>query len=177
MLNKTKKVKIKQGIVHVGLHGITDLDEALQHNTKCGAGIDPIKGIVVLPNYNSTSGDIDGYHAVYIVDGELRNDPVELVRGDVQGFICNPLVSATGVVISGCPTGDVLSDADPIQLTATVQPTGASQAGAWTSSVVGVATVSSSGLVTIVGDGTTVITFTSTDGGFTTTCSITVVTV
>ena len=53
-------------------------------------------------------------------------------------------------------------------------PTGSLQTGTWASSTPGVATVNSSGLVTPVADGTTNITFATTDGGFVATCAITV---
>ncbi|WP_254919477.1 Ig-like domain-containing protein [Pantoea sp. VS1] len=46
--------------------------------------------------------------------------------------------------------------------------------GTWTTSDAMKATVSSTGLVTAVGAGTATITFTSTDGGYTATCAVTV---
>jgi uncharacterized protein YjdB len=173
-MNKSKKVKIKQGIVHVGLKGFTDLNEALAHNTLCGAGIDPIKGMVVLPNYNSSSGDIDGYTALAIVDGAVALYPVNTFRQMASGYSCNPLVSATGATITNCPAG-TLDEGSTVQLTALVQPSGALQTGTWTSLSPLVATVSSSGLVTGVAAGSAVIRFTSTDGGFIANCTITVV--
>lgn len=174
-MNKNKKVKIKQGIVHVGLKGFTDLNEALAHNTYCGAGIDPIKGMVVLPNYNSSSGDVDGFYALAIVNGEVALYPVETFRQMASGYNCNPLVSATGVTISGCPTGSVNLSSGSFTLTASVQPSGALQTGVWASSNTSVATVSSAGVVTPIAAGTTTITFTSTDGSFVASCTITVV--
>ena len=64
---------------------------------------------------------------------------------------------------------------DTIQLTATVLPTDATdQTVSWTSDNTDVATVDSSGLVTAVGTGTATITVTTSDGGITASCNITV---
>ena len=157
--------------------GTGDLNLALAEATKCGNGINPKKGYIVLPNFNSVSGDVDERYGLYIVDGEAVYAPLAEVEAAINAFCTNSIVSATGVTISGCLTGTAL-DGTPAtrQLTATVLPAGASQAGTWTSSVPTRATVNSSGLVTYVGAtaGDTTITFTSTDGGFTATCVITV---
>lgn len=71
------------------------------------------------------------------------------------------------------PSAVALTDPDTFQLTASVFPPDANQAGAWTTSNAAVATVVA-GLVTTVGAGTATITFTSTDGSFTDTSVITV---
>lgn len=63
------------------------------------------------------------------------------------------------------------------QLTATVSPSNATNKSvSWTSSDESVATVSSSGLVTAVGNGTATITVTTSSGGYTATCKVTVTT-
>lgn len=146
------------------------------NDPKCGSYIDP-KGFLVLPNFNSISGDIEERFALYIVNGAVEIDTLANVETVVNNFCKNATVSATGVTISGCLVGTVL-DGTPNtrQLTATVLPAGALQTGTWTSSVPTRATVDSSGLVTYVGAtaGDTTITFTSTDGAFTATCVITV---
>ena len=172
------KTQIKGGVVHDGKgKQFTTLQDALAHDTKCGCGINCKKGYLVLPNFNSISGDGDQFMAIYVVNGSIEIDTVANVEAILAGYCIDPDVSATGVVITGCLTGTVL-DGTPAtrQLTATVLPSGAVQTGTWTSSVPTRATVNSSGLVTYVGDtpGDTTITFTSTDGGFTATCVITV---
>ena len=84
-------------------------------------------------------------------------------------------VAVTGVSVS--PTSATLSVGDAQQLTANVSPNGASDTSvAWSSSNTSVATVSSSGLVTAVAEGTATITATTNDGGFTTTSSVNVTT-
>lgn len=170
--NTSKQLpKTKSGI------GTGELNLALAEATKCGYGINPKKGYIKLPNYNTISGDVDGGYGLYIVNGALEVDTIANIEAAINNFCKNTVVSATGVTISGCLVGTIL-DGTPNtrQLTATVLPAGALQTGTWTSSVPTRATVNSSGLVTYVGDtaGDTTITFTSTDGAFTATCVITV---
>lgn len=147
----------------------------IQYNDpNCGYYLDP-KGFIVLPSFNSVSGDKEGPYALYIVNGSIEVDTLANVETIVNNYCKDTDVSATSAVITGCLTGTAL-ESGTRQLTATVLPSGAVQTGTWTSSVPTRATVNSSGLVTYVGDtaGDTTITFTSTDGGFTATCVITV---
>lgn len=167
------KTLIKGGVVHDGKgKQFITLQDALANDTKCGCGINCKEGFIALPNFNSESGDIDGYYALYIVDGAIEIDTVENAKTQIKNFCNNAFISATGVTLSGCPTAAILETVSPFQLTATVNPTGALQTGTWSSSATGVATVNSSGVVTIVAPGSATITFTSTDGGFTATCSL-----
>ena len=160
--------KIKDGVkVPVEKQPFTDPD--------CGCGIDCCYGFLVLPNYNSVSGDVDGYNAVYVVDGEVVTEPVADAKETITAFRNNTAISATGVTITGCLVDTPLANLATRQLTAVVAPIGAVQTGTWVSSAPLIATVSSTGLVTATAtDGTTTITFTSTDGAFTATCVITV---
>jgi len=162
--------KIKDGVkVPVEKQPFTDPD--------CGCGIDCCKGYLVLPNYNSISGDIEDYYAIYIVNGSLEIGLQSEVDAIIKGYKSNPVVSATGVTITGCLVGTPIDGTllETRQLTAIVLPTGAVQTGTWTTSAAAVATVSSTGLVTAVATGSTTVTFTSTDGSFTATCGITVI--
>ena len=69
----------------------------------------------------------------------------------------------------------VITEGETKQLTATVSPSNASVKDVrWKSSSTSVATVSSSGLVTAVSEGTTTITVTTEDGNKTATCKVTV---
>ena len=82
-------------------------------------------------------------------------------------------VSATGVTLNKASTS--ITKGSTETLTATVSPNEATNKNVtWSSSVPSVATVSSSGVVTAVSVGTTVITVTTEDGGFTATCTVTV---
>lgn len=87
---------------------------------------------------------------------------------------CSPEVPAAQSVTVLPATAALDSDGETLQLTKSVYPSGASQAGTWSTSNGAIATVSVGGLVTAVGNGTVTITFTSTDGGFTDTSVITV---
>ncbi|MBP8762220.1 MAG: Ig-like domain-containing protein [Acetoanaerobium sp.] len=153
-----------------------ELQLALAEASKCGCGIDCCYGYLTLPNYNSNSGDVDEFVALYVVDGVLKINDIPTAKNEIKGYQTNSLVSATGVVIEGCPEGALQTDYT-VQLAAVVNPSGALQTGTWTSSVPTRATVSNTGLVTSVGEssGPTTIKFVSTDGAFEATCIITVI--
>lgn len=83
-------------------------------------------------------------------------------------------VPVTGVTVS--PTSSMITSANgTVQLTATIAPSNATnKAVTWTTSASGVATVSSTGLVTGIANGSATITVRTTDGAKTATCAITV---
>ncbi|MBQ8279207.1 MAG: Ig-like domain-containing protein [Roseburia sp.] len=84
------------------------------------------------------------------------------------------LKSATGVSLNKT-SATLTAKGATTQLTATITPADASDKSVtWKSSNTSVATVSSSGLVTAVGNGTATITVTTTSGGKTATCKVTV---
>lgn len=169
-----KETLIKGGYVHDGKgKQFTKLKDALANDATCGCGLDCNNGYLVLPNFNPVSGDVDGYYAIYIVDGNITVNTVAAAKAAIQAYCNNTAVTATSVVITGCPE-DPLEALDTVQLTVTVLPSGALQTGIWTSDDTDIATVSSTGLVTGVSTGEVTITFTSTDGGLTATCVITV---
>lgn len=150
------------------------VEKMIYTDPDCGYYVHP-DGYAILPNFNPVSGDIDGKVALLVVDGSITVMTVAEANDLVCTYRNNEAVTATSVTISGClPATDLESGTR--QLTATVLPSGAVQTGTWTSSDPSLATVSSTGLVTHVGttDGEVTITFTSTDGGFTATCLITV---
>lgn len=148
--------------------------EFIEYNDpECGAYVDA-RGFVVLPNFNPSSGDQDDRMAILIIDGSIVLQTIEEAIVTTCGFVNDPDVSATSAVITGClPLTNLVALATR-QLTATVLPSGAVQTGTWSTSNAAVATVSITGLVTAVATGTATITFTSTDGGYTATCVITV---
>ena len=82
-------------------------------------------------------------------------------------------VSVTGVTVS--PTNATIETSATQHLSVTISPANATnQNVTWSSSDNGIATVSASGLVTAVAKGSTTITVTTQDGGFTATSAITV---
>ena len=82
-------------------------------------------------------------------------------------------VHVTGVTLNKSSTSIEIGSTE--QLTATVAPSNATdQTVSWSSGTPAVATVDSSGVVTAVSTGTSVITVTTTDGGYTDTCTVTV---
>jgi hypothetical protein len=84
-------------------------------------------------------------------------------------------VPVTGITLS--PTTMTLSEAATFQLTATIMPSTASNKGViWTSSSPTIAEVDSdTGLITAIAPGTTTITATTINGGFSATCAVTVI--
>ena len=83
------------------------------------------------------------------------------------------VISVTGVSVS--PTSLTLTEGDTYQLSATVSPSNATNKSVkWQSSAAGIATVSSSGLVTAKLIGSATITVTTEDGSKTATCRVTV---
>lgn len=92
-----------------------------------------------------------------------------LVFGSTPGEVVE--VPATGVEVS--PTSVDINTGETSQLTATVLPTTATNKDVtWSTSDASVATVSSTGLVTAVSEGTATITVTTDDGGFTVSTSV-----
>ena len=168
---KKGEIAIPRGFMAKDGLPITTGSEMLK--ATCTCGIDCCNKLLLLEGYNSSSGDTTP-HALYIVDGEVVIAPLTEAVAAVEAFKANTLVSATGVTIGGCLPGTLLIAATR-QLTKTVAPVGSLQTGVWSTSAGGVATVSVGGLVTGVSAGTAIITFTTTDGAFTATCSVTVV--
>ncbi|TXI12977.1 MAG: Ig domain-containing protein [Polynucleobacter sp.] len=91
---------------------------------------------------------------------------------NVVGSPCGTIPAATGVTVT--PATATLEVGEMITAIAVVAPTGANQAGTWTTSDGGIASVTASGDITAVDTGTATITFTSTDGSFTDTVVVTV---
>lgn len=82
-------------------------------------------------------------------------------------------VSVSGVTLNKSSLS--LKVGDTSTLTTTVKPSNATDSSVtWSSSETSVATVSSTGLVTAVAAGSATITVTTTDGGYTATCAVTV---
>ena len=86
----------------------------------------------------------------------------------------NVVIPATGVTLNKTSTTIVLGSTET--LSATVYPTNATNKSVtWSSNNTGVATVNSNGVVTAISAGAATITATAADGGYKTTCVVTVV--
>ncbi len=86
---------------------------------------------------------------------------------------CGSTVSVTGVSVN--PTTATIDAGNTQQLTATVEPTNATnQNVTWSTSDSNIATVDADGLVTGIAPGTATITVTTEDGNFSATCLVTV---
>ncbi|MFN8206839.1 MAG: cellulase family glycosylhydrolase [Bacteroidales bacterium] len=114
----------------------------------------------------SSSGLVTGLkvgRTIIYANADLKNAGILITVG----------IPATGVTVD--PRGDTIKIRETRQLVATVMPSNASEKTvSWSSSQTKVATVNSSGLVTAVSKGSSVITATTTDGSFRATCRITV---
>ena len=104
-----------------------------------------------------------------------NSNGLQTVSNSFTITIVTSIVSVESVSVSP-PTASFTAANETKQLTATIIPSNATnQSVSWTSSADYVATVSSTGLVTAVSNGTATITCTTADGGKTATCGVTVV--
>lgn len=98
---------------------------------------------------------------------------IQMTNGALLGKSEAPVISVTGATVA--PTTASIAVGNTQQLTATVTPADATDtSGAWSSSDDTIATVNATGLVTGIAAGEATITFTTTDGGKTATCAVTV---
>lgn len=98
---------------------------------------------------------------------------IDFYGADITITYTNPNAHPTSVTLS--PTTATIEQTEIVQLTATVLPADVDDKSVtWTSNNTSVATVDSSGLVTGVAPGSATITVTTTDGGLTATCAVTV---
>ena len=140
----------------------------------CDCTIDCCNGMLILKNYDSTTGDSVPI-AMYFVDGAPVYTTVDAAKAAIKAFKENPLIAPETVTITNCPTSTI-DISDTVDLGVVVLPLTAQQTGTWSSSAPLIATVNSStGLVTGVDVGTAIITFTTTNGEKTASCTINVV--
>ena len=113
-----------------------------------------------------------------VTNSKTANNHLLYTLGFGDGSVLDPdpqpdPVAVTGVSVS--PTSASLDVNETVQLVATVSPEDATNKDVtWSSNNTSVATVSSTGIVTGVGEGSATITVTTDDGGFTATSSVTV---
>lgn len=119
--------------------------------------------ITVTVSANSSSSDRTGI--ITVTGGSLTRTVTVTQLGVVQN------VNVTGVNLSS--SSSTIAVGSTQQLSASVTPTNATNQGvSYSSSNTSVATVSANGLVTAISQGSTTITVTTTEGGFTDTSSI-----
>lgn len=110
----------------------------------------------------ATSSSASGTYDIVVSDAEAKNYVMTYVNGKLEVTAPDPVL-AESVTLN--KTQATLLQGQTLQLTATVAPDNASNKDVtWKSSSTGVATVSSSGLVTAKAEGTATITVTTTDG-------------
>lgn len=87
------KLTGNSGLLKKSTSGINqrELSLAMAEATECGAGLNPIKGYISLPSFNSVSGEIEGYYGLYIVDGEIVINTLENVKTQINNY-CNGIV-------------------------------------------------------------------------------------
>lgn len=137
--------------------------------------------VITIPTGNLTWAQMSGYGSDFSVEIPLRNTstsssqyPYVYVYGvEIEVTYTAETVHPTGVSVS--PSTASVEAGSTVQLTETVAPSNATDKSvSWSSSNTAVATVDSSGLVTGVSAGSATITATTTDGGYTATCAVTV---
>ena len=131
------------------------------------------------PGYDSRRAsrvrDYGDVYSDYLVDGTDVGVRPAFKISNLSSliFTSSEAVAVTGVSLGA--EGLSLTAGETAPLVASVEPSDATdKSAAWTSSNTSVATVSQSGIVTAVAEGTATITVTTTDGGFTDTCDVTV---
>ncbi|MEP6596703.1 MAG: Ig-like domain-containing protein [Ginsengibacter sp.] len=126
----------------------------------------------VNPTVQISPAGCDGDTYYYLIQLAVT-DNGGLVAKDSVKIYPNCTVAVTGVTVN--PTSATLTINSTQQLTAIIAPTNATNKNVtWTSNNGGVATVSSSGLVTAISAGTATITVTTQDGNKMATCIVTV---
>jgi hypothetical protein len=106
-----KKTLIKGGHFHDGKgKQFTSLQDALANDTKCGCGINCKSGYISIPNFNSESGDKDGFYGIYFADGELVVDPISNVKSRLNNFCGGtqpePIIQALRLTFSSIEDAD-----------------------------------------------------------------------
>lgn len=136
-----------------------------------------VDDVTTTATYTSGDTDVATVSASGQVTGVSEGATTITVTFDGVSQVVQVVISGIAVTgISTTPPTLNTTTGSTQQLTTTFTPTNASNQGlTYSSSATGVATVSSTGLITAVAAGTATITVTSDDGGFTDTCVVTVV--
>ncbi len=131
-------------------------------------------------SWSSSDAAVATVDANGVVTGVAAGNATITATTDDGGFsaICTVTVETATVAVTGVtvnPTTATVKVGNTKQITAIIAPANATnQNVTWSSSNTGIATVGANGLVTGVAVGTATVTVTTTDGGFTTSCTVTV---
>ena len=148
-------------------------------NTTTSTDIGTTASVITIPTGSLTWSQLSGYGSGFSIEVVLASNsssqyPYVYVYGaEIEVTYSVETVHVTGVTLD--KTTDSIEVGDTTTLTATVVPSNATdKTVSWATSNSSVATVSG-GVVTGVSAGTAVITVTTVDGGYTATCTVTVV--
>ena len=127
---------------------------------------------------NSSIASVDQDGTVHALGAGTATITASATDGSGKYATCSVTVTGTTVSVTGVTLNTnslALNVGGESTLSATVAPSNATnKAVTWSSSNTSVATVSSTGKVTAVGAGSATITVTTSDGGYTATCAVTV---
>ena len=167
--NHVTAVDLNTYVASVGSGGTYQLVETITPSDACDTSV----------TWSSSDSAIASVDATGLVSGVTTGSATITVTTHDGGFTKNCAVTVTE---PQHPTAVILSDAsitinanDTYTLTATVLPADAANKNVtWSSSDATIASVDSSGVVSGVATGSTIITVTTVDGGLTAQCSVTV---
>ena len=146
--------------------------------TTASTAIGTAASVITIPTGNLTWSTLKNYGSNFSIEVVLASNsssyPYVYVYGaEIEVTYSVAQVDVTGVSVS--PTTASIEVGETVTLTETVAPSNATDKSVtWSSSNTAVATVDGSGIVTGVSAGSANITVTTTDGGYTATCAVTV---
>jgi len=158
----------------------TSLTMQIAATEQLTAAVSPATATNRTVNWSSSNASVATVSSTGLVTAISEGTAIIIVTTADGGFIatCNVKVEKLTIPVTGITLNQsslAMQIAETAQLTATVSPaTATNRTVNWSSSNASVATVSSTGLVTAVAEGTTVISAATAGGGFTATCNVTV---
>lgn len=142
------------------------------------ATINPSNATNKSVSWSTSDASVATVGSTGLVNGVAVGSCIITVKTADGGYTAKCAVTVTMVAVAGVslsPTSATVAVGKTKQLSATFTPSAVSDTGlTWSSAETTIAMVDSSGIVTGVAVGTTTITVTTHDGGFTATCEVTV---
>lgn len=156
----------------------TSVTVSVGGTTQLSATVSPSNATNTAVTWTSSNSNIATVSSTGLVTGIAAGTvtiTVTTVDGGYEAFAQVDVSSVAVTGVSVTPTSVTLDPGETYQLSATVSPSDASNQDVnWSSGDVSIATVDDNGLVTAVSNGTTDITVTTDDGGYTASATITV---